>query len=40
MLLRDPSVLSQKLSDAGLSSADSATVTGTDFSVAGITVSA
>jgi len=40
VLLRDPSVLSQKLSDAGLSSADSATVTGTDFSVAGITVSA
>ncbi len=40
VLLRDPSVLSQKLEDAGLSSADSATVTGTDFSVAGITVSA
>ncbi len=40
VLLRDPSVLSQKLEDAGLGSADSATVTGTDFSVAGITVSA
>ncbi len=40
VLLRDPSVLSQKLADAGLSDSDSATVGGTGFEVAGITVSA
>ncbi len=40
VLLRDPSVLSQKLADAGLSTSDSVTVGGTGFEVAGITVSA
>ena len=38
VLLKDPAVLVQKLSDAGKSDADSVTVTGTDLTVAGITV--
>ena len=40
VLLQDPTVLDQKLSDASLSDADSVTVTGTDLEVGGITVSA
>lgn len=38
VLLKDPAVFAQKLSDAGKSDADSVTVSGTSLEVAGITV--